>query len=262
MLIDYHVHSRFSFDSKADIDEIVKNAINKGIKKIAITDHFDPYNEDREYLVYDRLGCKEEIFKAKEKYKKEIDIVYGVELGQVHTYEKECTNLLKQLNYEFVLCSLHNLRGDLDLYYMNFTKDNINFHMKNYMLELVETAKFYDYDILSHLDLPKRYVKPFTFNIFDYTDLLDEVLKIVIEKGRGIELNLSGLRQGLGETLPHPSVLKRYKELGGHIITIGSDAHYPQHVGANLEDGIKIIKEIGFKYITAYNNRKPEFFKI
>ncbi|NLM50722.1 MAG: histidinol phosphate phosphatase, partial [Clostridiaceae bacterium] len=92
--------------------------------------------------------------------------------------------------------------------------------------------------------------------------ILDKVLKTAIEKGRGIELNLSGLRQGLGEPLPKIEVLKRYKELGGEIITLGSDAHYPGHVGANLEDGFEILKEAGFKYFTVYENRKPQFIKI
>jgi len=262
MLTDYHVHSKYSFDSEAEIDKIIESAINKGIGKIAITDHFDPYEKDRTYEVYDRLACKEEIFLAKEKYRGKIDIIYGIELGQVHTYEKECTDLLNKMGYEFIICSLHNLRGDLDLYYLEYTQDNYKTYMDNYMSELLETANFHDYDVLAHLDLPKRYVKPFAFDILDYPVILDKVLKTAIEKGRGIELNLSGLRQGLGEPLPKIEVLKRYKELGGEIITLGSDAHYPGHVGANLEDGFEILKEAGFKYFTVYENRKPQFIKI
>ena len=115
-----------------------------------------------------------------------------------------------------------------------------------------------------HLDYIARYVPnqsvPFSYR--DYSDLIDAILKSIIEDGKGIEMNMSGYRYGLGMPNPCPDILKRYRELGGEIITVGSDAHTPENVGLRFEKAGEHLVQAGFKYYTVWKERKPVFIKI
>lgn len=100
------------------------------------------------------------------------------------------------------------------------------------------------------------------FNFNDYKDLFVEILKTIVQNGKGIEVNTAGLRKNLGYPHPHKDILKMYKDLGGEIITIGSDAHLPEHIGYKFEDIPEILKSIGFNYYTVFENQNPKFYKL
>ena len=95
-----------------------------------------------------------------------------------------------------------------------------------------------------------------------YADIIDEILKLLIEKGKGIEINTGGFKYGLGHPNPTEDIIARYRELGGEIITVGADAHKPEHVAFDFEKVSGILKEAGFSYYTVFKNRKPEFVKL
>ena len=114
-------------------------------------------------------------------------------------------------------------------------------------------------DVVAHLDLMKRYAfntnGNFDFN--EYVDMIKEVLTNIIKSGKGIEVNTSTLRSVVNETMPSVDILKLYHELGGTIITVGSDAHKSEDVGAGIRESIEVLKNIGFKNIYRFENRKP-----
>ena len=130
------------------------------------------------------------------------------------------------------------------------------------MTECVRKIK--DFDVLGHLDYVVRYGKyqEKEYSYQKFSDEIDELLQAVIETGRGIELNTAGIKYGLPFAHPHPDVLKRYRELGGEIITVGSDAHQPKHVGYEFGQAEEILTACGFKYYTEFKSRKPVFKQI
>lgn len=123
---------------------------------------------------------------------------------------------------------------------------------------------FDNYNVYGHLDFVVRYGpnKRKYFNFNDYKDLFVEILKIIIQNGKGIEVNTAGLRKNLGYPHPHKDILKMYKDLGGEIITIGSDAHLPEHIGYKFEDISELLKSLGFNYYTVFENQNPKFYNL
>ena len=126
-------------------------------------------------------------------------------------------------------------------------------------LENVRTSECFQ--TLGHLDYVVRYGKSREkeYSYTDYADIIDEILKLLIEKEKGLEVNSAGLKYGLPFAHPHPDVLKRYRELGGEIITIGADAHKPEHIAYDFAKAEEILKSCGFKYYTEFQDRKPIF---
>lgn len=259
-LTDYHIHSLHSTDGKSSIEDICEQAIKIGLKEIAITDHYDPYEDDI-YCIssYNQSEIISDLLNKVQKYEGRLIIRLGVESGQSQLYPSSTRQLLKCSDYDFVLGSLHNITDDIDLALIDYNKVDINALLSQYLLELLALAKTGLYDCLGHFDYPKRYLllRGYEYNIKMHDELVSEILNTVIKQGKGIELNTSGFRHGIKEPLPSINVLKMYKEKGGELITIGSDAHICGDVGAYIKDGQRLLKELGFKYITTYEKRQP-----
>lgn len=121
-----------------------------------------------------------------------------------------------------------------------------------------------DFDVLGHLDYVVRYgrqqAREYSYQAF--SDEIDEILKKVIHMGKGIEMNMGGFKYGLGFCNPHPDVIRRYRELGGEIITVGADAHRPEHAAFDFEKAGDILRSCGFRYYAEYRNRKPIFRQV
>ncbi len=263
-LIDYHIHSRHSVDGHESVFNICKEAIAKGLSEIAITDHFDPCRFDTKCLrTYRYNNIRRDIDSVKRLFGGKIKILTGIEVGEAGEYPEAAEEILEK-NFDYVIGSLHNIKGDRDLARITYRQENFGEIMDEYFHRLLTAAKLGFYDCIGHLDYPKRYAFLYNikFNPKDYAVFIDEILRTVIEKGKGIEINCSGRRQEIGETLPTPEVIKRYRELGGEIITIGSDAHKIYDVGNKVNDGYVIAAEAGFKYITTFKKRCPKFVKL
>lgn len=263
---DYHLHSKFSFDGKEEISDIIKAAVEANLDEICITDHLDIFKEvpDDEYdYNFDANACYSEIDNLRDLYKGKLNIKKGVELGQPFVNKASADLFYKNFSPDFIIGSVHNI-NDVDLYYYNWDYLDEYPVYYDYVELLIKMAKESDFDVMGHLTYPLRYIfearnEPFYLGI--YEDRFKELFKILIEKGKGIECNTSGFNQKLNDSMPPLSLLKLYKECGGEIITVGSDAHKKEFVGS-VEKGYTLIKEAGFDYVSTYENRKVSFKKI
>lgn len=269
ILSDSHVHSYFSTDSKTPLEAMVLAAIKKGMKIIIFTEHNDfDYPCDPEHPIEFLLNVDSylyELLSVREKYKDQISVRFGLELGLDSSILRKNLMLAKSHEFDFIIGSSHVCHGK-DPYYPSFFEARAESDaFREYFESILENIKsFAYYDVYGHLDYVLRYApnKNHNFSYSDYTDILDAILKHLIENEKGIEINACGYRAGLLGPNPCFSIVKRYHELGGEIITIGSDAHKPEDLQDHFDEMAEILKTIGFKYHAVYENRLPEFFKL
>lgn len=264
-IADYHTHSNFSSDSDTPLEENIKKAVSLGLKEIACTDHIDYDYPDPEYpFLFEYEPYIKEIDRLKKKYT-EIKIKTGVEIGiQPHVIDK-INNLVSNNYFDFVIASTHVAQDGLDLCANEFFEGKSKHQaFTDYFEEVLSNVKNYDFfNVYGHIDFINRYgsYEDKTMDYYEFKSLTDEILKTIISKGKGIEINTSGYRYGLGHPHPQFELIKRYKELGGEIITVGSDAHKPEQITFKFDKAYEMLKEAGFKYITLFTDRKPEFVK-
>ena len=270
---DMHRHTWFSTDSEACPRDMADEAVRKGLKTICFTDHFDKDDlEWGEEGIFDVDAYFVEMQKLQEEYAGKLNIRIGIELG-LRTYLKDYyEELTKKYPFDFVIGSVHNVPYKKDaegniLYtdpaaeklFTDRTDKEAYRLMMETTLENVRTSDCFQ--TLGHLDYVVRYGKSREkeYSYTDYADIIDEILKLLIEKEKGLEVNSAGLKYGLPFAHPHPDVLKRYRELGGEIITIGADAHKPEHIAYDFAKAEEILKSCGFKYYTEFFEQKPVF---
>ena len=270
---DMHMHTWFSTDSEACPCDMADEAVRKGLKTICFTDHFDKDDlEWGEEGIFDVDAYFVEMQKLQEEYAGKLNIRIGIELG-LRTYLKDYyEELTKKYPFDFVIGSVHNVPYKKDaegniLYtdpaaeklFTDRTDKEAYRLMMETTLENVRTSDCFQ--TLGHLDYVVRYGKSREkeYSYTDYADIIDEILKLLIEKEKGLEVNSAGLKYGLPFAHPHPDVLKRYREIGGEIITIGADAHKPEHIAYDFAKAEEILKSCGFKYYTEFFEQKPVF---
>lgn len=266
MLADMHVHTTFSLDSSTRMESMVEQAISMGMDMICITDHIDWDFPEKDLIFdFDVKEYQKAIERMQKKYAGRLEIRMGVELGMQPHLSSSYEKLLAQYPFDFVLGSLHLLRNR-DPYYKEAFQDLSDQEAyKEYFDDtLVNVQKFHGFDALAHLDYIVRYgrEKEKNYNISDYMDVIDEILKELIYNGKALEVNSAGLRKGLGFPNPHVAVIKRYRELGGEMVTVGADAHKPPHMGYGFKEVESILLDSGFKYYVRFKQRKPEFKRI
>ncbi len=263
---DYHMHTSFSTDAETKPEMMVEAAIAKGMQRICITDHYDrDYVDGTDAFTFEPVAYMQYMQGVREAYRSQIDIRIGVEIGLQMHLQPFYYEFTREYPFDFVIGSAHFLKGtdpyertvfqgesDIDSYRCAFEE----------MLELVNTID--EFDVLGHMDYIVRYgnEQATHYSYKQYGDYIDAILKNLIQKGKGIEVNSAGYKYGLGFAHPHPDVLKRYRELGGEILTIGADAHTPEYVGYEFDRVQQILESIGFKYYTEFIERKPIFCKL
>ncbi|MFZ5969455.1 MAG: histidinol-phosphatase HisJ family protein [Bacillota bacterium] len=269
-MFDYHMHTSFSIDSKMEMEEAVKRAIDVGLQEIAFTDHGelnvwrpDDLIVDDIFHVGDYLKTLSEL---KGKYKKRIRIKIGIELGLQVEEKQRIQKLVQEYPFDFVIGSSHTI-DRYDLYYRKFfegkTKQEAYERYFHEILKIVKEVE--DFSVYGHLDLVKRYALGVYENIDiegREVEIIREILLALIEKGKGIEINTSGFRYGLGDSNPGIEIIKLYKALGGEIITVGSDAHRLEDIGYRIPETYELLRDIGFRYVTTFNQLKPEYVKL
>lgn len=265
-LADCHMHTAFSGDSNAPMKDMIEAAIKTGLNEICITDHLDyDYARDLEYFLFDLEEYFSCIEQQKEQYKGRIKIKAGVEFGLQPQLGKRLKEVAERWPFDFIIGSSHVVDG-VDPYYSEYWEGKKVEHgvLRYYesMLENIESCA--DFDVYGHIDYIIRYCPDKTkdFSYRRYAELIDECLKKLIDAGKGIEVNTGGFKYGLGHPNPHEDILKRYHELGGEILTVGSDAHEPAHVGFAFQKIPQILKNCGFRYTTVFRERKAEFYPI
>lgn len=264
MKVDYHVHTGFSYDSESTPEEMIQAAVQKGLRTICITDHQDTdFAEPGWEIDFEQYFPM--LQKLKEQYSGKIEVLIGMEYGlQIHL-GKQCEEFTKKYPFDFVIGSVHMFDG-YDPYYPEYFNDKTDEqgYRRAFEITLENIRNTLDFDVLGHIDYIVRYGRNQAQDYFyvKYADYLDEILKCLIANGKGLELNTGGWKAGLSFAHPHQDILKRYKELGGEIITIGSDAHAPKELAYEFGRVKEYLQACGFKYYTEFRQRKPHFCAI
>lgn len=264
--VDYHMHTSFSPDSKANPHAMIGKAIELGMTSICITDHYEGVGEGANLRpTLDNDIYIGELVELKEHYKGKIDVKVGAEFSLDLRHRKLFQELVTNYPMDFIIGSNHKTPGSD---HWCATRPESYTDKEWYTDALNETAQLIteikEFDVLGHLDYIVRYgtYQVQEYVVKDFKDIIEEIFKILIYDGKGIEINAAGFKYGLGFAHPHMDALKMYKELGGEIITIGSDAHAPEHIGYNYNGVREQLLGAGFKYYTEFANRKAIFCEL
>ena len=261
IISDFHLHTSFSEDSQAPMESMILSAMHQGLKTICFTEHLDmDYPPEYGTFAVDLESYTEELFRLQSLYKKDIEILLGIELGMQPHLPERCLEITERYPFDFVIASQHLLDGT-DPYFPEFWEDRREQEgYKAYFSQLLANLKaMKSYDTLGHLDYIVRYGpnKNQNYSYEAYASYIDPILQFLIEQHKCLEVNTAGLKYGLGHPNPEESVLKRYRELGGTLITIGSDAHRPEHIAYDFDKLESILKELGFRSYTIFRQREP-----
>lgn len=269
-MYDYHTHSSFSDDSTEKLNDMIEEAEKLGVKQIAVTDHYDPDypNPDWPFLIdFDKYYPA--LLSAEEMYKGRIDVIKGIEIGIQHgDTMKKCVNQANSFCYDFIIGSFHCFDGmDMEIVdYDEIKPEEAVRRYYEYMLKCLTEYK--DYDILGHFNIIDRYI-PYLPDYSEYTDLIAEVLKVIISDDKGIELNTSSFRYKMGQrTTASREILLLYKDLcrgktgREPFVTFGSDAHFKEHIAYRYDDALAYLKSLGIDKLATYKNRERKLISI
>ena len=287
MRADYHVHSEFSDDSREYMEAQIERAIELGLEEICFTDHVD-YGIKKDWeegnIVWrgadlmsdDRMVRNPlanvnypeyfgKLLRMQETYRDRITVRRGLEFGIQSITVPQFERLYEkwQDELDFVLLSMHQV-DNREFWTQDFQQGRSQQEYNEiYYREIRKVMDMFDhYDVLAHLDLIVRYDKQGIYPFEKVEDLIAEILKMAIRKGKGIELNTSSWHYGLSDTQPSRRILKLYRDLGGRIITVGSDAHSTRYLADHLDDAYQILKDLGFKEICTFDRRQPVFHEL
>ena len=288
VLADYHVHTEFSDDSHEPMEEQVKRAMDLGLDELCFTDHVDygikkDWTEgDIEYRAGDGIGTPAdsmeplanvdypEYFKKftgmKQEFASRIALRSGLEFGvqreTVPRYEELFGRYEKDL--DFILLSIHQVENK-EFWTQDFQQGRSQKeYNERYYQEMYEVMKaFKHYSVLAHVNLISRYDKQGTYPFAAVKDMVAEILKLAIADGKGIELNTSSWHYGLSDTMPSKDILRLYKDLGGKIITIGSDTHSTKYLADHMDEARAVLRdEIGFEEVYTFRQMQPVGHKL
>lgn len=266
MYCDYHLHSSFSGDSEVPMEEMIQKGIQLGLPAMCFTEHLDPDFPEGDYSFdLDLPAYEKKLRELKEKYRDRIQIYFGMEMGLQPHLTKVIPEIASSASFDFLIGSTH-VADHMDPYDRTFFEERSEYQAYHRYFEvLLENLKTFScFDTCGHIDYVVRYGpnqnQDYTYE--KYQDILDAVLKTLIEKQIGLECNTAGFKYGLGHPNPTEKVLARYRELGGEILTLGSDAHAPEHIAYNFKETGELLKACGFRYYTIFKERKPEFLKL
>lgn len=271
ILSDYHVHSNHSTDSTELMENHILRGIELGLKNICFTEHHDldfpedpqhpgevAFNLNADSYLYELLGLRE-------KYASKINVLFGVEIGVQPHLRRELAVFAKSHEFDFIIASTHLVNHQDPYYPAYFEGRNEEDAYREYFGELKKSLDmFSNFDVWGHLDYIVRYGqnKDADYSYDKYKDIIDPILEKILDMEKGIEVNTGAIRHNLKELNPCKDILKKYRQLGGEIITVGSDAHDASH----LCDGFNIVEDYlldcGFKYYTTFEKRIAEFHKL
>lgn len=279
ILVDLHSHSNCSPDGSHSVADMYERACELGLKVYAITDHCecnfwesapsDNVTDARMYGAgeYSKKSINEQT-KFKDKYDAKTKILIGMELGQCMQNIEKAEEIANDNRLDFIIGSLHMVKGHDDFYYLDYNKmsaDETDKLLTAYFDEIESMCRWGKFDVLGHLTYPLRYITGkygINIDMSRYEEAIRCIFKTLISNGKGIEINTSGLRQECGFSFPTIEYVKMFKELGGEIITIGSDSHCTQDIGKGIKEGIEIAKQAGFERIAYFVKHEPMFFEI
>lgn len=257
---DCHNHSNCSPDGRHEPQAMVNRAKELGLYAYTLTDHCECNEYEEKY--------RERQAKAWEEMEK-LDIpqglmvLRGIELGQAAQNPQGAKEAVERYPYDFVIGSLHNMRDKEDFYYIDCrskSPEEVDGLLFEYWSELLEMIDLGGFDSLGHLTYPIRYIQGeqgVRVDLAGHRDRIDEVFKSLIRHEKALEVNTSGLFGKLRETMPGAELLSRYYELGGRLLTFGSDAHCTENLGGGIDAAMDMARNIGFREFTIYRRHEP-----
>jgi len=261
---DYHIHTRFSCDCDSDLPAICEAAIARGLREIALTDHVD-FGPDDPPGYFRPTEFLAEVAACQTRYAGRLIIRAGAEIGEPHLFALEAKAVLAAGEFDFVLGSAHYAEGMHHTYRPHYFEQPLSQAYEAYFRQVARLAAEGDFDVLGHMDLVKRDARDFGRS-YDgpqpYGDIIRMALRSVIERGKGIEINTSPLRRGQPDACPSLEILRWYRELGGEILTLGSDAHAPAEVAACLDTGVALARAAGFTRLATFERRQIHWVEI
>lgn len=263
-LADYHIHTHFSCDSGAEMAQVCEAAIAGGLDEIAFTDHLDfgpadppHYFQPAEYIA--------EVERCRARYGDRLTVRLGIEIGEPHLFAAEARSILALGAFDFVLGSAHYDVHMRAAWKQEYFDQPLEQACAAYFQQVVRVAEEGDFDVLSHVDLVKRDARKFGLP-YDgpgpYAELIQRALRAVVKRGKGIEINTSPLHRGQAEPCPDLEVLRWYRELGGEILTLGSDAHQPEAVAAHFDVALEMARAAGFTRLARFERRQVRWEEI
>lgn len=265
--VDYHVHSRFSADGTSTLEECCAAAARQGLTEICFTEHLDlnPAIPVNGWL--DPAGYAEAVGRVRDT--QPLTVLMGLEIGFDREYHPAIRRYLEThvLPWDFLLGSVHLADGEMIDVPFFHTRDRRSAYLAYFKeLEAAVRAAVEErlFDVIGHFDFVKRYLPACLgpFRLDDCRDLAEQVLRLAAEGGIGLEINTSGLRGPLGETLPTLETLRRFRQLGGEVLTIGADSHHASEVGTGTAAALELAQAAGFRAITTFRERRPCWVKI
>jgi histidinol-phosphatase (PHP family) len=263
-MFDCHIHSNFSADSTLDASCACETAIKLGLDGIAFTDHLD-FDYPGETFLIDFAQYISDISLIRSKYDKRLKVLKAMEVGiQPHVLE-DSLNVVNSYDFDYVLASVHIIDG-IDPYRNKkyYGKDKIEAYGRYLEKILFMVKNFKSFDMVGHFDYIIRFASyaDRTLRYADHHEILDTIMKELILQGRGFELNTRAYTDSPADAEYDIELLKRYRQLGGELICLGSDAHRTGHIAGRFKYFAQMIRDAGFSYTVHFEERKPVFDKL
>ncbi len=266
ILTDSHLHSDFSGDSRAPMEQMIQRGIALGLRTMCFTEHMDKdIVTDGLSFEVDMEAYRKGFGALKEKYQNEIELLFGIEVGIEPRLRGFLEEFVRAYEFDFVIGSSHIVDG-IDPYYPVYYEGRTEEEAyRRYFESVLENLDaFADVDVYGHLDYVVRYGpnKNRYFSYEKYRDVIDPILEVLIGRGIGLEINSGGYKRGLGITNPCPEIIRAYRRMGGSLVTVGSDAHAPEQIADEFGRVREILLDCGFDCYAVFRERKPEFIPL
>lgn len=256
---DLHVHSSFSCDGRGTMEAMCRQAVTLGLREIALTEHVDLVPADSGYGFFEPAAYWAEVVRCRELFDGQLTILAGVEVGETHRYPAEVAALLAEGDYDVVVGSLHWM-GDRHVSEAGNWSRPVS-ACEAYFEELAALARAGGFDVLGHLDVIKRHV-PLPYDAARYERLIRPVLAALVKNEIALEINTQTLFRPVRQCSPDGQVLNWYRELGGELLTFGSDAHEPAHLAAGFETALTLARAAGFDRRTTFRRRERRMVEL
>lgn len=266
ILIDCHTHSTLSPDGHDTPEAMAARAFTLGIQHFTLTDHIENEKLESWHYAEAMQQSREVYLRLKEEYAGRMSIYYGAELGQPLYDLPQAERILEEYDYDFVLGSQHRTKSYTRIDLLDDTDEARHSYLGEYYNEMLALAEWGKFCSLSHLTFPLRFISGdiggHEVDMRRYSSIIDKILETIISKDIALEVNSSGIRKGLHVSMPSAEYIERYRRLGGRLITVGSDAHRVEDVGADIPQCLDMLKEIGYNEICVFEKKQPKFIKI
>ena len=264
-MFDLHIHTFHSADGKQSVSQACERALQQGLKGIAICDHADMWFSKKLDTPLQISRCMEDVRRAREIYGDRLEILQGVEMAEYLYDPIEADRILNLGGFDVILGSVHSLMfEDIDDSYSrvdfsSMPEEKILRFMKRYFYAVSEMIEKTDFDVLTHLTCPLRYINgKYKRNIgIHYFDKeIHEIFEQIIGKDIPLEINTSGIGTFYGRYMPDVPLIRTYADMGGKLITLASDAHVSQNIGNAFAETRIMLQDMGFDSYCVFRQRK------